>query len=94
MLSSLGLEHKLKKFFKPLSNSHVSLSFLLIWNWNDKYVSYTPVVPLKTRFQTNMGKAYTRFQTKTAQKADPNGAAHTDTAYLREYPPGDIHIVS
>ena len=42
-----------------------------------------------------MGKVYTRFQTKTAQKPyPPDAAAHTDTAYLWEYPPGDIHIVS
>ena len=48
-----------------------------------------------TRFQTKMGKVYTRFQTKTAQKPyPPDGAANTDTAYLWEYPPGDIHIVS
>ena len=26
-----------------------------------------------TRFQTKMGKVYTRFQTKTAQKPDPMG---------------------
>ena len=38
-----------KKFFKAISNSHISLSFLLIWNWKDKYVlSCTPVVPPKT----------------------------------------------
>ena len=30
-----------------------------------------------TRFQTKMGKVYTRFQTKTAQKTLPDGAAHT-----------------
>ena len=30
-----------------------------------------------TRFQTKMGKVYIRFQTKTAQKPLPDGAAHT-----------------
>ena len=34
-----------------------------------------------------MGKVYTRFQTKTAQKACPNGAARNYIAYVREYPP-------
>ena len=34
-----------------------------------------------------MGTAYTRFQTKTAQKPLPDGAAHTYMAYVREYPP-------
>ena len=27
-----------KKFSKCISNSHNSISFLFIWNWNDKYV--------------------------------------------------------
>ena len=31
-----------KKLFKAISNSHISLSFLLIWNWNDKYVHTLP----------------------------------------------------
>ena len=35
-----------------------------------------------TRFQTKMGKVYTRLQTKTAEK--PFGAAHR---YIGEYPP-------
>ena len=34
-----------------------------------------------------MGKVYTRFLTKTAQKTLPVGAAHTNIAYIREYPP-------
>ena len=37
-----------KKIFKSISNSHISLSFLLIWNWNEKIRSYGPVVPSKT----------------------------------------------
>ena len=31
-----------KKLFKSISNSHISLSFSLIWNWNDKYVHTLP----------------------------------------------------
>ena len=34
-----------------------------------------------------MGKVYTRFQTKTAQKLYPNGTARNYIAYVREYPP-------
>ena len=30
-----------KKFFKSISNSHISLSFLLIWNWNDNFIDHT-----------------------------------------------------
>ena len=41
-----------------------------------------------TRFKTIMVKIYTRFQTKTAQKTIPFGAAHTYIAYIGEYPPG------
>ena len=37
-----------------------------------------------TRLQTKMGKVYNRFQTKTAQKTLPFGAAHTYMAYIRE----------
>ena len=34
-----------------------------------------------------MGKVYTRFQTKTAQRPCPNGTARNYIAYVREYPP-------
>ena len=37
-----------------------------------------------TRFQTKMGKVYTCFQTKTAQKPDPMGRHIPQTAYKRE----------
>ena len=35
-----------------------------------------------------MGEVYTHFQTKTAQRPDPFGVAHTYMAYIKEYPPG------
>ena len=35
-----------------------------------------------------MVKIYIRFQTKTAQKTIPFGAAHTYVANIGEYPPG------
>ena len=38
-----------------------------------------------------MGKVYTRFQTKTAQKPYPNGAARNYIAYVGEYPPPPTH---
>ena len=41
----------------------------------------------RTRIQTKIGKVYTRFQTKTAQKAIPFRAAYTYKANVREYPP-------
>ena len=39
-----------------------------------------------------MGKVYTRFQTKTAQKASPNGAVHTYIACIREYPDEGVSL--
>ena len=44
------------------------------------------------RFQTKMGKIYTRFQTKTAQKTLPFGVAHTYMAHTRDYPPPPTNI--
>ena len=66
----LGLDWSAnKKFFKTISNSHIFLSFLLIWNWNDKYVhTLRSFLKNNTRSQTKMGKENTRFDTKTAQK--------------------------
>ena len=68
MLSLLRLERK-QKNIQSISNSHISLSFLLIWNWNDKYV-HSLCISLEnhTRFQTKVGKVYTGFQ------LDQNGA--------------------
>ena len=34
----LRLERQHKDFLQSISNSHVNLFFLFIWNWNDKYV--------------------------------------------------------
>ena len=37
-MSSLPrLERQRKDFLKSISNSDITLSFLLIWNWNDEY---------------------------------------------------------
>ena len=74
MLSLIRLECKQKKFFESNWNSHTVLSFLLIWDWNHKYFhTLFSALENHTRFQTKMGKVYTRFQTKTAQKPGPMG---------------------
>ena len=39
-----------------------------------------------TLFQTKMVEIDTLSQTKTAKKRKPFGAAHTYTAYIRDYP--------
>ena len=54
---------------KSISNSHITLHFLLSYNWNYKYVhtAYTLLVPSKTirdSSQTKMCKVYTLFQTE------------------------------
>ena len=72
MLSLLRTERKqTNKFFKSISSLHISVSFVVIWNWNDKYECSS--LENHTRFQTKMGKVYTRFQTKTAQRPYPMG---------------------
>ena len=40
-----------------------------------------------TLFKAKMVKTDTLFQTKTAKKTIPFGAAHTYIAYIREFPP-------
>ena len=46
-----------------------------------------------SRFQTKMGKVYTSFQTKTAQKTILFGAAHTYMAYIRKlFSPTNISV--
>ena len=75
MKTNNGLQRKRKKFFKSLSNSHISLSFLThLPNGNDKYVhTLRSFLENHTQFQTKMGKVYTRFRTKTAEKPYPMG---------------------
>ena len=60
-------------------NSPTSLSFLLIWNWNDTKYVHTLHSSLEnhTRFQIKMGKVYTL----------PDGAAYTCMSYIRKSPP-------
>ena len=45
-----------------------------------------------TRFQTKMGKVYTCFHSKTAQKPYPKGQhIPINMAYVRGYPPGFVY---
>ena len=63
-----------QKLFKPIWNSHISLSFLLIWNCNDKNVHTLPQFPRKPNpIPDQNGQSVYRFQTKTAQKPYPMG---------------------
>ena len=54
-----------------MSNSHITHSFLFIWNWIDKYVHAFPY-SLESHYQIQTKlEAYIRFQTKPAQKPYP-----------------------
>ena len=95
MSSSLKLERKQKKFFKSISNSRISLSFLLICSWNDNYVHALLQLPRKlySILDQNGQNLYPVFRPKNAQKDTiPFGATHTKSElcglYKGRYPPG------
>ena len=84
MLSLLRFQRKQKKLFKSISNSHISLSFLLIWNKNDKYVYTVPQFPRKPYpISDQNGQSVYPFSDQNTQR---DRAAHTYIAYIREYP--------
>ena len=86
-LSLLRWEGKQKSSLNPF---RISLSFLYSFGIETitTFIHSHSSLENHTRFQTKMGKVYTRLQTKTAQKPHPRGAAHTCIAYIREFPPG------
>ena len=82
------LERKQKKFSEYILNSHISISFLFIWNWNDKYVHsctlpYFPRKPYPIPHQNGQSV----FRPKRP-KTPTLWAVHTYMAYIREYPTG------
>ena len=62
-----------KKLFKSISNPHISLSFAYSFGIEtmNKFTYSRSSLENHTRFQTKIGKVYTRFQTKTSQKPSP-----------------------
>ena len=67
MSSLLRLKPQQKDFLKSVSNSHITLSFLFIWiGTTNPLIHNRTFFVNHTRFQTKMGKIYSRFQTKTA----------------------------
>ena len=73
MLSLLKLERQEKVLLESTSSSHITLSFLFIWNQTiNKFIVHS--LENHTRIQTKIDKVYTnytRFQTKTAQNPYP-----------------------
>ena len=67
-----------KRFLKIHSNSHITLSFLFIWNWNGKYLHTLPLFHRKP-FPFSRPK---RRKNHTLW----DGVRHRSMAYKREYP--------
>ena len=89
-LTVLRLERQQKDFLKSTSNSHITLSFLFIWNWNDQerndiYVHVFPRKPYPNSDQ-NRQSLYP-FLDQNGTKTIPFGVAHTKKANIIEYPP-------
>ena len=81
------LERKPKKYSNPFRiRIFLFLSSSFEIETINTFIRSRSSLESHTRFQTKMGKVYTRLQTKTAQKPH-NGTAHTYIAYIREYPP-------
>ena len=77
MLSLLRLERKQNNFSKPFRiRIFLFLSCSFGTNTINTLISARSSLENHTRFQTKIGKVYTRFQTKTAHKPLPNGAAN------------------
>ena len=74
VLSLLGLEWKQKNSSKPFQiRIFLSLSHSFGLKKKNTFIHSRTSLKNHTRFQTKMGKIYTRFQTKTAQKPYPMG---------------------
>ena len=84
-LTVLRLERQEKDFLKSTSNSHVTLSFLFIWNWNDIYVHAFPRKPYPNSDQSR--QSLYQFSDQNGAKTIPFGVGHTKKANKIEYPP-------
>ena len=75
MSSLLRLNVQQIDFLKSISNSHITLSFLFIWNSEatNTLIHHRSSFVNHNRFQTKMSKVCTLFQTKTEQKPYPMG---------------------
>ena len=88
MLSLLRLEHKQKNSSNPFRiRIFLFLSYSFRIAMIRTFIHSRSSLKSHTRFQTKMGKVYTRFQTKRAQKPYPMGNTYL-YSYIREYPPG------
>ena len=85
------LRGQTNKFMNSILYLRISLSFLLIWYWNDKYIHTRPVIPQKPYpIPDQNGQSVYPFSDKNGTKTLSDGVAHTYIAYTREYPRGEI----
>ena len=95
MLTLLRLKCKQKKFLKFVSNSHISLSFLLIWNWDD--VRSSSVVPSKTipDSRPKWAKRIPIFRPKRRKNPTRWGGIYLCSLYkgVPPFPPGELNQI-
>ena len=88
MLLLLRLEPKQKDSSNPF---RIRIFFFLSFSFGietiETFIQSRSFLKNHTRFQTRMGKAYTRFQTKTAQKPDPMGGGTHLCSIYKGVPP-------
>ena len=88
--SALALRQRLchQYGFECISNSRISISFLFIWNCNDKYIHTLPQFPPKPYpIPDQSGQSVYKFSNQKGPKIQPFGAAHTYMADIRGSPP-------
>ena len=88
MSSLLRLKRQQDDFFKSFWSLHITLSFLVIWSWNDKYVHTIPQFPRKPyTIPDQNGQNLSPFSDQNGAKTKPLGAAPTYMGYIRGLPP-------
>ena len=88
--SDLALRQRLchQYGFECISNSRISISFLFIWNCNDKCIHTLPYFPRKPYpIPDQSGQSVYKFSNQKGPKIQPFGAAHTYMADIRGSPP-------
>ena len=83
MLSLLKLERKQKKFFKSISNSHIS-QFL---SYSFAIETINTFIHSRSSLNNQNGQSVYPFSDPDGAKTLPDGVEHTYTANIREYPP-------
>ena len=86
LCSLLELEHK-QNIFSNAFRIFLFPSYSFGIETINTFIRFRSSLENHARFQNKIGKVYTRFQTKTAQKPHPWGWHIPIKAYIRLYPP-------